>query len=213
MIAAYPLKKQSDYTELKYSLRSIALYLQPTEVIIIGDKIPDWIDNVTWIKLGDVVSQANLSVRWKTIAALEYTNEILHMNDDIYLLKPYEPVYYSSGTLHGKGESGAKQLMKELQTINKPIKYFGHYPAVYRNDFIPVLSNFSSDCVTKSAYLNYLEVDSIEVPDCKIITAMKEDMIYKFISDKPCFSSGAHSLKSCLPVLQKLFPGKSKYEV
>jgi len=213
MIVAYPLKKQSDYTELKYSLRSIALYLQPKEVIIIGEKLPDWINNVTWIKLPDVVSQANLSVRWKTIAALEYSKEIIHMNDDIYLLRRYEPRYYSSGTLHGKSESGSKPLMSRLKELGKPIKYFGHYPAVYRSDFITVMSNFASDCITKSAYLNYLNISSIEVPDCKIISAMKEDMIYKFISDKPCFSSGVHSLKSCLPVLKSLFPNPSIYEI
>jgi len=100
-----------------------------------------------------------------------------------------------------------------LQGIGKPIKYYGHYPAVYRSDFITVMSNFSSDCVTKSAYLNYLNVSSIEVPDCKVTNVMKEDAIYRFISDKPCFSSGVHSLKSCLPVLSKLFPNPSKYEI
>ena len=97
MIVCYPLTTQLDYTELRYSLRSIEKYLQDVEeVIIVGDNLPDWINNVTQIILPDIKGKKQLSIRRKILAALNYTDEILFMNDDVYFLKPSNdfPYYY-----------------------------------------------------------------------------------------------------------------------
>lgn len=217
----YPLATQLDHTELKYSLRSLEKFLKPPlgqspfEVVIVGDHLPDWINNITHIELPDIQGQTQYSVRRKVIAALHYADEFLFMNDDIYLLTPtdYNFPYYSSGTLEGKGESGAAPLLKQLRALNKPVKYYGHYPSFYRKDFIDVINNFTNECVTKSAYCNFIGVDSIEIQDCKILTARKPAVIKEIIKDKPCFSTGITSLQSCLPVLEELFPEPSKFEI
>lgn len=215
MTIVYPLTIQIDYTELKYSLRSIEKFIaQPFEVVIVGDMMPDWINNVTNIQLPDVRGQNQYSVRRKIMAALHYTKEFLFFNDDIFLLeKVNEFPYYSSGVLEKKAESGAKPLLKQLQALGKPTKYYGHYPAVYRMDFIEAIQNFTDECITKSAYCNFVEVESIEIPDCKILTARKAGVIKEFIKDKPCFSTGMQSIRSALPVLEELFPEPSIYEI
>lgn len=210
----YPLTVQLDYTELKYSLRSLDKFLpKPFEVVIVGNVIPDWITNVTQIELPDVTGRPMLSVRRKVIAALHYRDEFLFMNDDIYLIDTYKPTYYSSGTLKGKAESGAKQTCDQLAKYEKSTSYYGHYPAEYKNDFIDIVSRFTDDCITKSAYLNCKGVESVEVKDCKIITPLKPKETLSFISNKPCFSTGPRSIDSVLPVLQKLFPNPSIFEI
>jgi len=211
----YPLTKQIDYTELRYSLRSIEKYLTPPfEVIIVGDTMPDWINNVTQIELADVKGQPNFSVRRKVLAALEYAEEFLFMNDDIYLLQPDDfKVTYYSGDLKTKGESGAKSLLKQLEKEWRYGLYFGHYPAIYKRDFIEIIQRFTNDVPTKSAYLNCTQAQCISIPDCKIMTAKKPEYIREFIKDKPCFSTGVYSIKGALPVLQELFPDKSKFEI
>lgn len=214
MTICYPLATQIDHTELKFSLRSIQKFLSPPfEVVIIGTQLPGWLTNVTVIEMGDIPGRPMLSVRKKILASLNYADEIFFMNDDIFLLRKYNTkVYYSSGSLKGKAESGARPLCEQLEKLNKPLSYYGHYPAVYKKDFVRVMEHFTDDCITKSAYLNYLEVESKEVPDCKILKPMKPDVIREWIKYRPCFSTGIQSLPSALTILQELFPEPSKYE-
>src|SRR6478735_3971728 len=111
MIVVYPLAAQINNEELRYSLRSIEKYLKPPfEVVIIGDHVPDWLNNAAQIWIPDVKGQNQYSVRRKVMAALSYEKEIFFMNDDFYLLEKTDPKkfpFYSSGTLKGKAEAGA----------------------------------------------------------------------------------------------------------
>jgi hypothetical protein len=215
MTVAYPLKKQTDYTELRYSLRSIEKYLPGIdEVLIIGEKLPDWINNITWLYVPDIVSKKQLTIKYKTFAALQYSKVLLQMNDDVYLLAPYTSVYYYHGDLKQVGEGGAVPLRQQLITMNKPTRnYDGHYPISYDGRFAEVFSNFKEEVIVKSAYCNYLGVEGLQVPDNKIIPALKPDQIWKFIEGRSSFSTGSNSLESCRTVLQELFPEKSKYEI
>lgn len=212
---AIPLKKQGDYSELKYALRSIERY-QKGEVLIIGEIIPNWLTNVTWIRLKDVEGRKQLSMRRKILAALEYSKEILLTHDDVFFLQETtEFPYYWNGSLKSHAESGARPLQKELAAMGKPFKNFDlHYALIYeREKFNEASKHFSSDCIIKSQYCNYWGVDGVEQSDCKILKAMSVQQIKEFIRHKPCFSTGQYSIKSCLPVLQELFPKKSKYEI
>lgn len=216
MIVVYPLTLQNDYIELLFSLRSLDKYLKkPFEVVIVGDLLPGWINNVTQIELPDVKGQHLYSVRRKVIAALNYADEVFYMNDDIYLLQNADAnfPYYSSGLLDNKGESGAKPLVNQLRAFKKPTRYFGHYPCIYRKDYTEIVNRFTNDCITKSAYCNFIEADTVEISDCKLITSKKPGYIREFIKDKPCFSTGMYSIKDALPVLNELFPEKSKFEI
>jgi hypothetical protein len=216
MVIAYPLKKQYDYTELRYSLRSIEKFITPPyEILIIGERLPDWINNVTWIYLPDIISKKQLTIKYKTFAALQYSKQVLQMNDDVYLLKPYNPVYYYHGDLKTVGEAGAIPLRQELEKMGKDTRNFdGHYAIEYDYRLFPqVFANFKEDVIVKSAYCNYLGIEGEFVPDNKIIGVKKPEDIIKFIANRSSFSSGSHSLASCLPILEELFPSKSKYEV
>lgn len=215
MTVVYPLTVQHDYTELHYSLRSIEKYLNPKEVVIVGSHVPEWINKITHINLPDVPGRKQLSIKNKIISALNYNKEILFMNDDVYLLQPAKTFpYYCHGELVKNPETGSRQLYNELKSMNKPVNNFdGHFPLVYKQDFLSAVKNFSVDGIIKSMYCNFMGIEGIEVPDCKIMTAMKLGVIREFIKYRPCFSTGPYSIKSVLPVLEELFPGKSKYEL
>lgn len=216
MTVLYPLTVQLDYTELKYSLRSIEKYLKPPyEVVIVGDHVPEWLTNVTNIQLPDVKGKKQWSIRRKILAALEYAKEILFLNDDVYLLKPAETFpYYYSGTLKNYSESGSNQLYDQLLQKDKPVKNFdGHYPLIYDQRFKEVSENFSEECIIKSMYCNYLNIEGVEMSDCKLLNAKKPDYIKAFIRGEPAFSTGFYSFESVLPVLEELFPQPSKYEI
>lgn len=215
MTVAYPLTVQPDYTELKFSLRSIEKYLtKPFKVLIIGNHVPDWLTNVTQIQIPDVPGRKQLSIRIKILAALEYAKEILFMNDDVYLLHPGCFPYYFHGELKNYSEPGSKALYEQLVKSGKPAKHFdGHYPLFYNRDFKEMSKNFSGDCIIKSMYCNYMGIEGTFAPDCKLIKATKPELVREFIKDKSCFSTGVFSLSGALPVLNELYPNKSKFEI
>ncbi len=215
MTIMYPLVVQSDYTELKYSLRSIEKYLPGPEVIIVGSYLPDWIRGVTWIRLNDIPGRKQLSIRKKIVAALEYTPDIFFMNDDIYLLKPIPKnyPYYCTGNLITQAESGAKPLMKQLEEIGRPIKHFdNHYPIRYEKDKFSELQIFPAECIIKSMYCNYHNISGTEMIDCKILNKTTQEAIEAMANNLPALSTGPAGLKYVLPVLDKIFKQKSKFE-
>lgn len=210
----YPLYPQADYTELRFSLRSMDKFLKPKEVIVAGVHVPDWLTNVTWLKVADWPGKKQLNIRRKIYAGLTYTTEFLFCSDDVYLLKPYELVYYSSGTLKKIGEGGARILEEKLRQLGKPEKaYDVHCPIYYKQDFKTVMENFASGSIIKSAYGNYKELETVEMWDCKINRKMDPRVMAEQIKGRPYFSTGPQGLSSALPVLQELFPKKSKYEL
>ena len=216
MTVAYPITAQLDYTELRYSLRSLEKFLTPPfEVVIIGNHMPDWITGVTQIELADVPNKKQLSIRRKIYAALEYAEEILFMNDDVYLLQPAsEFPYYWHGMLKNYSEPGSKILLKSLEEMSMQTKHFdGHYPLIYSYDFKGALEHFTDDVIIKSAYCNFYDIEGQFAPDCKLLKETKLEIIRNFIKDKTCFSTGTQSLKSALPILQELYPNKSNFEI
>jgi len=211
MTIAYPLKSQSDYSELRYSLRSIERFYRGNEVVIIGSKLPDWIDNVTWIRVEDIPNRKQLTIKYKILAALEYTDEIYFMNDDVFLLEPPTFKYYYHGDLASVGESGARPLLKQLQSFGKTTKNFdGHYNLVYRKDFKNVMEHFAHDVIVKSAYCNYLGIEGELIPDNKIIS--KKTDVKAFMQDRNSISTGVSSWGIVQPVIAEIFKGKSMYE-
>lgn len=214
MTIAIPLKRQNDYTELKFSLRSIEKFVENPEVLIIGEELPKWIDNVTWIKVKDMDGRKQLSVKRKILAALEYSDEILFSNDDIYFLKKTKIPYYHNGDLKGYSYTGSKELQKELKAMGKPTKSFElHVPIIFKKDFKEIIKNFSADTLIRSAYANYLEIEGEQTIDCKFVKSPKPGEVTSAIETKPFISTGVYSIHAVKPFLEQLFPSPSKYEL
>lgn len=210
----YPLSEQADYTELKYSLRSIDKYFPGKEVIIVGHNLPEWITGVTQIHVKDIPGRKQLNIRIKILAALEYSKEIFFLSDDVYLLKEAEQKYYFDRLLSNIGEGGAKPLSDQLKALNKPTNCWDvHCPIIYERNKFRALEVFTGECIIKSMYSNFHEICGEYMPDFKVNRKMSVEDIKLAISDRPYFSTGPSGLIYCLPVLNELFPLKSKYEL
>lgn len=220
MIILYPLKPQPDYTEFKFSLRSIEKYIiGPFWVCVAGMHVPEWIDRgkIVQIFQSDRPGRKQLSIRSKVLAALRVAESIYFLSDDVYLTQPMDPrksPYFTSGTLKTVGEAGAKRLMDQLTEIGKPIKQYDcHCPIRYDQRFQRAVSSFHEDCIIKSAFGNYYELDSVEMPDFKVNRELSPEAIRKTISKRPYWSTGPQGIKSALPVLEELYPEKSRFEL
>jgi hypothetical protein len=217
MILLYPLQRQDDYTELLFSLRSAEKYLPPLEVVIVGDTLPDWIKDVTWINLPDITSRKQLTIRKKIISALEYSDEVFFMNDDYYLLREIDPFtfpYFYHGTIRESGESGARILKDQLEAKGKEIKHFDtHVPLIYRKAEFTALECFTGDSIIKSMYCNYHDIPGIQFPDFKVNSPKGSLGIKEKIKKNICMSSGPMGLKTVIPILQEMFPQKSRFEI
>jgi hypothetical protein len=212
MTVMYPIVNQADYSELKYSLRSIEKWAD--EVIVVGSDLPEWITRITWIDVSDIVGKKQLSIRKKIISALEYKPEFLFLSDDVYLLTEPTKDFYSSGTIRQIGEGGARQLADQLEAKGKPIKCFDvHCPIWYEKGKFKALEVFTSECIIKSMYGNFHDVESINMPDFKVNRKMTPAEIKEAIKSRPYFSTGPQGLQYALPVLQELWPSKSKFEL
>lgn len=212
----YPLTNQNDYTELKFSLRSVEKFVkQPFKVIIVGDKIPAWITGVTVIGLADVKSNKLLSVRRKILVALEYAKqEIVFFNDDFYLMDETDFPYYFDGDLRKCVNNGSKNLQAKLKELKLPIKHFDlHYPIIYDTDFKELIQAFPVDCLNRSAYCNAKQIAGQQNTDRKFLKEASKEVIKIVLNRKLPFSSGANSLSSLIPFLNQLYPDKSKFEL
>lgn len=207
---------QHDYTELRYSLRSVEKHLPNMEVAIVGSRLPEWITNITHINLPDIPGRKQLSIRRKILAGLEYSGEIFFINDDHFLLKQADPKnypYYYSGYLP-TGETGGKLLMEQLKAQGRPIKHFDmHTPIRYERSKFKELEVFGGDCIIKSMYCNYHEIEGEEMPDLKINKKTDENLIREKLKNVKVFSTGPAGLQSCLPILEELYPTKSRFEL
>lgn len=209
----YPLAVQSDYTELKYSLRSVEKFVSPKEVIIVGTNLPSWIDNVTQITVSDKSNKKQFNIRRKIMAALEYTEEILYLSDDVYVLRANNFPYYSIGNLKNNAGIGCKATHDQLKALKKPtINFNGHQPMIFDRRFkqIEVLS---SDVLPKSAYCNLIGIKGVPSADCKVFGKAEKEQIKTKIKNMDFFSTAAAGLRWALPVLQELYPKKSIYEL
>ena len=189
----YPLKSDTahDCNELKYSLRSVDMYLQNVgRIYIISDSLPDWIQNVELIRVKDYpglrVKEFNIAT--KVCAACNNENvsdPFLFMNDDHFLLRGYYggmfPYYYSSSLdekvkLRRPGDpyrTSCENTLKYLQANNKPTKYFDiHSPILYCKDVFKQIierANWKDyGFVIKSLYCNLLGIEGECMSDLKL---------------------------------------------
>lgn len=215
MTILYPLSPmKDDYVELRYSLRSVERYVGECEVVIVGEVIPDWITGVVWVRLGDIPGRKQLSIKRKIIAALRLVDEVLFLNDDLYLLRPWVSEYCYSGDLKHIGESGARPLRQELEKYGRPTKNFDtHSPLIYDRRFTHLCELYTADTIIKSMYCNSLLIEGVNRGDSKINDKMESATVRRFIANRPDFSTGPKGVKSVVPVLEELFSQPSKYEI
>jgi hypothetical protein len=77
--------------EFRYSLRSISKNLMHRRVVIIAPQVPDWVVGIDWIQWPQQAEkQLDISEKYKVLARIEddMTDEVIVMDDDMYVVKP-----------------------------------------------------------------------------------------------------------------------------
>jgi len=223
----YTVKKggsRSDDKELMYSLRSIEKHLKNyRNIYIIGHK-PDFIQNVIHIPAEDQSPIPDTNILRKLYLACDnpdISDSFLFFNDDHYLLHDFDaptfPYYYCSTLkeyLKRRARDGygtrCTNTMKYLQGQKLPTKHFDiHYPIIYEKakfkqcfERIPPIYN---GYILKSIYANTLNINGVEIRDCKYTNPpTKKDI---------CYSTHPKPTSNVWKFLEERFPDKSKFEI
>lgn len=188
----YPIKQFGSRwkdNELRYSLRSIEMYLHGfRNVYIIGYK-PEFIKGVTQIDSADPDIIPDNNILSKILQACdipELSQQFLFMNDDHYLLDHFDaetfPYYYFvtlSDYCKRRGADGyglrARNTLAYLKANNLPDKHFDiHFPILYDKtkckEVFGKLPKNDTGYILKSIYANSLKIEGEYNRDCKHTT-------------------------------------------
>lgn len=221
----YPLKpagSKHDNMELRYSLRAIEKNLSGFDRVFISTEVlPDWLTNVVHLPVKD---EKNVVPDWnimnKVSKADGLSDDFLFMNDDHFILKPFDATsfpYFHGGSLETyvkkRGLDGygrrANNTLKHLKKNNLPLKYFDiHYPIIYNREkfkrYVVDLPWDEDGYIIKSLYANAEKIDGVEVKDNKVNHLPDTRSIV--------YSSHVHIKISIQRFLWDTFPKPSRFE-
>ena len=230
----YPLKKKSQYEELRYSLRSLK-NIPHGRVFIAGVEVPSWAKNVIHIPVERVDGESrfeNAERNWLAACNdVRLSQEFIAMNDDMYFMKPLEYLpYYHDGELEGYmkyreqiGDTHENYLIAMQQTmkllkewkIERPLGYTLHLPMVmnkFRRIKLHVMFDYELShgqfLLMKTLYGNLFECGGEQRIDVKYVNN-------NFDPDETFLSSNdaAFKYEKLGEFIRSKFPEKSPYEI
>lgn len=234
MDLVYPLGNGAthrDNIDLRYSLRSVELYLNDCDRVFIIGECPKWVQNVIHIPAKDRYSfytnrEANIIHKCVQVFKTDCSENFIFMNDDYFLLKPF-----SSGDLNfwykGKlKENGPLTTYKtaKYRTANwleargyTSFNYDVHCPSVFNRAVLKErLSRVDwkkNYYVFKSLIYNMGTAKGEEYIDLKLKKIVNKAELFKTLEERLFFStSDAIMRDGFLQIMESLYPNKSKYE-
>ncbi len=229
----YPLKKKSQYEELRYSLRSLQ-NVPHGRVFIAGAELPQWITNVVHVPVERIPGETryqNAERNWfRASDDHRLTEDFISMNDDFFIMQPIESVeYFNDGPLEPYIEARVDEgihpnyevaMMTALNIcknwhIKKPIGYTLHVPMMmnkYKRMFLHNMFKTELDnnviLLMRTLYGNLFKCGGKHMIDVKFTNA-------NFNKDTVFLSSNDQSFKNgeLGEFIRGKFPNKSPYEI
>lgn len=218
MIVMIPLlsKSENNYIELRYCLRGIEKHVKPDKVVIVGG-LPGWAKNIEHIPFTD-----DKNIEWKErniynkiCKAFQHYDEFLFINDDHFLLSPFNYLH-NKGNMFERKKTYAQfssygyTLQNTLNTFGNTINDFDtHCPIIYEKQKFERLKQldwsktFGYAIKTSYVYLNHLQHDGTFYEDSKFMLEIGN------VKNRKYFSTGDNCNFKMLPLI---YPNKSKYE-
>lgn len=208
-----PVRNNPDNFTLRYAIRSICLYEQVDNVIIVGGK-PAWFSGTHIPHEDYTLDRKEDNIRDKTFAGSKHTTgPFIFANDDHYLLAPLPPVTHNKGKL------------AECIKVRMPN---GSYTRLLKNtfDIYGDVDNVDTHCPMvmtpegvercmfdwpqwgigfKTTYAQENGVESVYHPDAKINDVLRANLI-----SSPYFSTAAGCRN--LQHLKNIFPDPCRFE-
>lgn len=121
-----PLFIYKDCIELRYALRSLRNLSNVDEVFIVSDRLPEWTQNVHLIQKSDMFGEhwKECNIFGKLLLAANVVTDFLYMNDDHYILQPFDA---SAFPIHHKGQlTSSNRLLSDpyRQTISNTLQLY-----------------------------------------------------------------------------------------
>lgn len=231
----YPLKRKSQYEELRYSLRSLK-NVPHGRVFIAGHELPKWAKHVIHIPVTRIKGEngfMNAERNW--IAACSHpklSDDFIAMNDDFFIMKPMDRINaYHDGDLktyinyrvhlgiNENYEVAMRSALKFLQEmgIEKPVGYTLHVPMMmnkYKRINLHHMFRYeilrNSIVLMRTLYGNLYSAGGEEMIDVKMIDGREWEKY-----EDPFLSTNDPSFKyeKIGELIRSKFPEKSPYEI
>lgn len=215
MDIAIPLARdrQTNFLELRMTLRSIEKNLTGyRDIYIIGEK-PSWLTNVIHIPLQDLAGRKAWSIfrKMSTAAGNEsVSKKFISWSDDTYLLQPLQTSdikdWYDNTLLHWTRlniNSLYRNIINNTRVVFPDGLFYNvHTPCIYDKDKFKELNKYNwtkTEYLIKSMYFNHNESNPVPMKD----PAKHKGMFYS--------SSGRIDIETN-KMFKELFPNPSRYE-
>lgn len=226
MDIVYPYKRSPGDFELRYSLRSLANV--PHSRVIVAGEIPFLAsDKLVTIKNPRVGGDRYLSSTSNIFAAMDradITGDFIVMNDDIFVLKPWEFPHQHRGTIEQaladpevKGDYRTRinstRAILRAHGISEPLFFGLHTPTIYnRDNLVDLMREFpmpKHKYLLRTLYNNLFSKPSIRRDDVKVRSWTEDSEAGDVLS----ISDNVAALPAFRSWINRQFPVASKYEV
>jgi hypothetical protein len=214
-----PLSSDSpnNYLDLRYALRGLELYVKPDKIYVIGG-LPEWIHGVEHIPATDRPEPHQRERNMFEKLLLCPSNEFLMVHDDHYLLHPWQEQFAWDISLLNKfyslsrNSNYKKTVANTLRIAPKGNNHDVHCPMVMNRGILLKMRVFRwadpfGFCM-KSSYCSYSRISGVQMEDCKF----RAPFTAKELKGRSWFSTADGVVERMVPLFDKLYPKKSKYE-
>jgi hypothetical protein len=208
----------NDYLDLRYALRGFELYVKPDKIYVIGG-LPGWIQGVEHISATDrpEAHQRERNMFEKLLLCPE--EEFLVCHDDHYLLAPWQEQYGWDVSLLNKfyslsrNSNYKKTVANTIRVAPKGNNFDIHSPMTMQRSILYRMRSLRWDlpfgfCL-KSVFANVAGITGKQMADVKF----RAPFTGKEVKDLSWFSTADGVVEKILPLMNKLYPKKSKYEL
>lgn len=223
MDVVYPYKARPLDVELRYSLRSLQLYMPHRNVIVAGQCPVSLGGQVRFVPVmpdKDRYRSSTANILAAAESAVE-TDEFVVMHDDIFLLEPWSFRHENRGTIDEYLWSGAPQGLYRLHVewtrdillahgVAEPLWFGLHTPTIYeRGKLVELIKEFKGQrYLLRTLYHNLFPQPSERREDVKVREWTGEPAGLDILS----ISDEVATNRSFLSWLTKRFPSPSRYE-
>lgn len=232
----YPLRKSKSWgdNELRFSIRSVIKHFKDLRnIVIIGERKPDWLKNAIFIKVNDDMDYKDANLIKKLLAACTdkyISNQFLWGADDKFLCEDIDfkelsgwhfgeiehenPIEWQQWVLNTKKEL----YRRELPAYD--YNYAHAFQPVDKSEFLQIIDKWNwkrNQYTDMNIYHNSTKIfKGIDCRDFHTKFRSEHDRaaIMRRLHNAVSFNINAEALNDAMrQTLQELYPDKSKYEI
>lgn len=221
--------------ELRYSLRSLEMFVTGIRNIYIVGHKPRWMNNENFIPFGDhfKCKERNIMLKMAAVCGLPQLSEnFLHIHDDHFCLAPCEAENipnYAGGSLarlfggikkNNHWRDAVLNSYNALQKNGLPVKNYDlHFPMIINKTIFPEImdrypwKDEQRGFVVKSLYGNTAGILPTPAVDLKINERYSMDEVVRRLQGRTWFSVGNGGLTFKFKgLLENLYPHPTRFE-